>query len=562
MVINVIAIILTVVAVFLSMANPYITKMIVDDVLEARNFEKLWPLILILLGTTLGHAVARYIKQYLFEYSSQKILYDLRSDMYDKLQAQSFKYYDNMRIGHLMNRMVGDLQSIRNFLNNGYISFFESLISFFTTFSVIVTMNYKLTILMLTVLPMLFWNTRSMSKILNPLFKEIRRHFERVTTTAEENITGIRVVKAFGREEYEKEKFYKVSKGFSDANIKAADIRAKYVPRTQAINGLGSIIILLFGGYLAIKGEITVGDLVAFNGYMFMLSTPINSLNNLVNQWQDAVASMEKIFEVLDKDIEIENKDGAIVLDKVKGNIEFENVSFKYKDAPVLKNISMNIPAGSTIAIMGPTGSGKSTIINLIARFYDCTEGRVLIDGHDVRDIDLLSLRKNVGIVMQDSFLFSSSIAENIAFGNPDATMEQIEEAAKIADAHEFIMTMPDKYDTVIGERGVGLSGGQKQRIAIARAILYNPKILVFDDSTSSVDMKTEQQIQSTLKKVMKGRTSIIIAHRISSVKDADKILFIEDGQIVEEGTHDELISLGGRYYNIFIEQYKENVAS
>lgn len=311
-----------------------------------------------------------------------------------------------------------------------------------------------------------------------------------------------------------------------------------------------------------ILDQLTIGSLVAFNGYVLMLHGPINSVNGLVNQWENAYASMEKVFGLLDQKPAIQSPAHPVKPQNITGHIEFRDVWFRYGDEDVLRDISLDLRAGTTTAIMGDTGAGKTTVINLIARFYDCTQGEVRIDGVDVRSFDLDNLRRNIGVILQETFLFSDTIAGNIAFANPEASQRDIEDAARIADAHEFIQDMPRGYETVIGERGIGLSGGQRQRIAIARAILSDPKILILDDATSSVDMETEHEIQQTLKNAMEGRTTLIVAHRISSVKEADEIVFLENGRIVERGTHDELVHAEGRYYDVFIEQYREYAQS
>jgi ATP-binding cassette subfamily B protein len=554
----IIGLLLALIAAAFEKANPYLSKLIVDDVLKTGKFDKLGYLISLMIGAILIRAIALYGKLYCFEYMSQKIIYILRSELYDKLQAQSFEFYDKSSVGHLMNRMVGDLNAVRDLINNGYSQFFQSTVSLILTFIIMFSLDVSLTSIILIIVPFLFFNARTMKRKLHLVFKKIRTAFENLTSFVQENITGIRVVKSFGHEEMEKENFKEVNKDFADGNIRAADIRAKYGPRTDLIIGIGLVIILFYGGYIVMKGNMTIGDLVAFNGYMVMLRAPIKHLTNIVDQWENAMASLEKIYYIMDQKPAIENRDGAVVFYEVKGDIRFENVYFKYSNEYVLKNINLHMPPGSVTAIMGATGSGKSTIINLIARFYDCTRGRVLIDGYDVRDVEMNSLRKHIGIILQDIFLFSDTIASNIAFGRPDATREEIERAARIADAHDFIMNLPDGYDTVVGERGVGLSGGQKQRIAIARAILSDPQILILDDATSSVDMETEREIQNTLREIMANRTTLIIAHRISSVKDADQIIYLEDGVIAERGTHQELLQMKGKYYKTFLEQYRE----
>lgn len=557
-VLNLVGLALSLVTIATGLYIPFLTKEIVDDVLVGQNFGNLNYLIVLLLGVTVIRSLVHYGKLFVFEYTSQRVLYDLRSDLYTKLQAQSFEFYDRIRTGLLMNRMVGDLAAIRQLLNQGYVQIFEGVLSLVMTVIVMVALNIQLTFGMLVIAPFIYLSTSAMAKQLRPVFQKIRGNFEDLTSAVQENITGIRVVKAFGREEFEKEKFIQIASAFTASNIESADIRAKYIPIARLINGLGVVVILLFGGYLVMRGNLTIGSLVAFNGYMLMLQMPLNNANALVNQWENAQASLEKIFELFDEEAAIKNKKNAIILSGCQGDITFANVSFQYGEETVLKNINLHLKPGTTTAIMGDTGSGKSTIINLIARFYDCTAGEVKVDGFNVKDLDYNSLRHNIGVILQETFLFSDTIAANIAFAKPNATGEEIEHAARIADAHGFIQEMSEGYDTVVGERGTGLSGGQRQRIAIARAILCNPKILILDDATSSVDMETEHEIQKTLGDIIENRTTLIIAHRISSVKDADQILVLDQGKIRERGTHDELVALKGKYYQILLEQYNE----
>lgn len=546
--------------ILVGMVSPYLNKLLIDDVLINKDFARLGKLLGFLLVLTIIHAVLDYSKKYLFEYISQGFLYDLRSDLYDKLQAQSFAFYDQVRTGLLMNRMVGDVGAIRKFLNKGFIQIIEGAVSFISCIAIMLLLDVKLTLAVVMILPFHYFNTFYLAKNLRPRFKMIRTAFERLTTSVQENITGIRVVKAFGREEYEKEKFTSVAEGFRDEHISASDIRSKHNPLPPLINGIGSVIILLYGGYLAIKGEMSIGSLAAFNSYMMMLKNPVKQLNNLVNQWEDAKASLEKIFELLDEVPKIKNRDNPVILNDFRGEVEFNNVAFKYNDQFVLQEINLQLSPGKVTAIMGATGSGKSTLISLISRFYDCTQGKILVDGMEIKDLELHTLRRHIGIIPQETFLFSDTIAANIAFGKPEASSEEIEAAARLASAHDFIIALPDGYQTVVGERGVGLSGGQKQRIAIARALLFNPKILIMDSATSSLDLETEFQIQQALKKIMKDRTILIIGHRISAVKEADEIVFLDEGRIVERGNHEQLMKLEGRYYQTFLEQYHEYV--
>lgn len=555
---NTLGLLLALGTIALGLVIPYLSKILVDDVLIAGNFSDLGGLIILILIVALGKTVMQYAKLYIFEYTSQGVLYDLRSDLFDVLQRQSFAFFDQVRTGLLMNRLVGDLQSIRQLLNTGYVHLFESCFALVTTFAIMLAMDVTLTVAVFFMVPVLYLITRAMSSKLRPTFRRIRQSFEHLTSTVQENITGIFVVKAFGKEDQEKDKAYQAFREFRDNNILAAKTRSDFVPLARLVNGLGSLVILLLGGYLVMVDRITIGALVAFNGYMVLLQQPINHISGLVNQWENALSSLEKIFELMDARPAIENKPHATSLAAFKGKVVLENVYFAYRENIVLRDINLTLEPGQITAIMGDTGAGKSTIINLIGRHYDCTKGRILIDGTDVRDLEINSLRRNIGVILQETFLFSDTIANNIAFAKPDASSEEIERAAEMADAHQFIMEMPAGYQTVVGDRGLGLSGGQRQRIAIARALLCDPPILILDDATSSVDMETEHEIQQTLRTVMEGRTTLIIAHRISSVKDADQIVVLDNGQIVEKGTHQELINKQGKYYCTLIEQYGE----
>lgn len=559
---NIAASILSIGAVIAGLYIPVTTKDLVDRVLVAGEFDVIGSLTVLLAGLTVVRIVFEYLRSYIFEYTSQKVLYDFRSDLYRKLLNQSFSYYDQVRTGTLMNRLVGDLQAVRELLSSFYIQVFEGLFQIVTTLAMMISFSAPMTLALVVIVPVTYFTMRAMSARLRPVYREVRVTFEDLSSTVQENLTGIRVVKAFGREEFEKDKLDQVAVRWNENNILAADIRSVYIPVRRLISGFSTVIILLLGGYLVIRGRITLGVLVAFNAYVGMLSGPINNASQLVNQWENAKASLEKVFELMDETPMLANKSNALSKPDCRGEIEFRHVNFNYGEQMVLQDVSFVVKPGTTTAIMGSTGSGKSTILNLIARFYDCTEGEVLVDGINVQEYDYNDLRRHIGIVFQETFLFSDTIANNIAFAVPNAPREQIEQAAKIAGAHEFIVQMPNGYDTIIGERGIGLSGGQRQRIAIARAIITNPKILILDDATSSVDMETEHQIQQTLKGLMHDRTVLIVAHRISSVKDADQILVLENGRIVERGTHQELIRLGGRYYRTFIEQYSEYKAN
>ncbi|NLN41513.1 MAG: ABC transporter ATP-binding protein, partial [Clostridiales bacterium] len=502
--------------------------------------------------------LALYFRGYFFEKVSQSCMYDLRNEMFTHLQGQSFTYFDNNRIGELMSRMTGDLEGIRAFIAGGITIFIENFIYFVGTTIILFSMNIKLALVSLAVLPLVAWLAMRFDTRIRPAFSAIREQQAALNTTTQENIAGVRVVKAFAREDFEIHKFEKENRLNLEKNVNSARIWAKYFPLMDFISGLCAVSVLWFGGRMVAFGEISLGTLVAFNNYLWMLINPMRMLGWVINVMEQAVSSGERVFNVLDTGSIIVDKEDPYDPEEVQGHVKFEDVSLHYGDQQALNHINIDAPAGKTVAIMGATGAGKTSIINALNRFYDVSRGRVLVDGVDVRDWKLDTLRENIGIVMQDVFLFSATIEENILYGNPNATREDVIKAAKIAAAHDLIMEMPQGYDTIVGERGMGLSGGQKQRIAIARAIIKNPKILIMDDCTSAVDMETEYAIQQALKSVMEGRTTFIIAHRISSVKDADEIIVLDNGEIVERGTHDQLVKLGGKYFEIYSQQYKD----
>ncbi len=540
------------------LVTPYLTKIIADDVIKDGKVEILPKVLWLLIILSIVRGVLIYARSYLFEDISQNLVFDLRHQLFAHLQELPYKFYDENRIGEIMSRMTGDIDGIRNFVAGGAITLLENLIYFVGALCILFAMNVKLTLIVIITTPILAFVARKFDKMIRPAFDEIREQNAVLNTRTQENISGVRVVKAFAREEYEKDAFSRENIKQLDKNINATFIWSKYIPFMDFISSLSPVVLLGFGGSMVVKGEISLGTLLAFTGYIWMITGPMRMVGWLINMLEQAISSGEKIFYYLDLGSSIKEKPNAVFPEEFHGHVRFENVSFKYKDDEVLHNIEIDAPPGKTIAIMGPTGSGKTSIINLIGRFYDCSQGRITVDGIDVRDYKLKNLRREIGYVMQETFLFSDTIKANIAFGRPDASFDEIIKAAKIAEAHEFIMEMPDGYDTVVGERGTGLSGGQKQRIAIARAILKNPKILILDDSTSSVDMETEFNIQRELEKNMKGKTTFIIAHRISSVKNADEIIILDQGSIVERGTHDELLAKKGRYYGMYKDQYKD----
>ena len=541
-----------------NLITPLISGIIVDDVIKGGKREMLSVLLLILLVGSVLKSVSMYFRGILFESFSQDCLYDLRNDMYTHLQHLPFSFYDNNRIGELMSRMTGDLEGVRVFLASGIPVLMENCVYFFGTTVILFTQNAKLALATLLVTPCIAYCAYRFNQVVRPIFSEIREQQATLNTVTQENITGVRMVKAFAREDYEIKKFEKENRRNQMLNINASRIWGSYFPAMDFISGICLILLVWFGGRMVGRGEISIGTVVTFNGYLWMLIMPMRMLGWIINMMAQAITSGQRIFDVLDTGTTIRETENPYDPEEFRGDVNFQDVSFRYREQPVLLHVDFQASAGSTIAIMGATGAGKTSVINLIERFYDRSSGSIRIDGVEIQDWSIRRLRSEIGIVLQDTFLFSDTIEGNILYGKPDATREEVIQAAKMADAHDFISEMPQGYDTIVGERGTGLSGGQKQRIAIARALIKDPKILIMDDCTSAVDMETEYEIQKALKEVQKSRTTFIIAHRISSVKNADEILILEDGRIVERGSHQQLMNRKGRYYRMVRQQYHD----
>lgn len=546
------AFLLTIVNTVLSNVRPLIQGMIVDEVFENGNVELLGKLVLAMLLAILLKDVFRIIDHYILEGTSQKIIKNMRVELYTSLQKQDFSFFDSNRTGDIMNRLTGDIDSIRHFVAwvmNGMI---ENLFLFITALVILGSINPVLTLVLVAVTPIIGTTGFFFSRRVGPAFRNARACLSRLNTVAQENISGNRVVKAMVREKYELEKFDKANNDYKNANIASNRISQKYVPLLNFLANTLNVLVLVVGGWMVINEKMTIGDYVTFNSMSWALNAPMRSLGWLINDTSNMLASAEKVKEFYLAEPSIYgNKEDADRDKRLEGNVCFKNVSFSYDGSPAIKNVSFEAKRGQTVAIIGETGSGKSTVANLIFRFYDATEGEVLLDGVNVKLMSLKHVRKSMAMAMQDIFLFSDTIEGNIAYGNPEASLQEVKEAAIKADAHGFIERMPEGYDTIIGERGVGLSGGQKQRISLARALLKNPSILILDDTTSAVDMETEKYIQDMLSQEAGNRTMFIIAHRISSVKNADLILVMEKGSIVERGTHEELIRLGGKYKEV-----------
>ena len=539
-----------------SMVNPYVQGMIVDTVIDGGRTEMLITLSAVLIGSTLLKSVFRYIYLNMFEHVSQSVVYNIRKDIYKKVQELDFEFFDHTKTGDIMARMTGDLEAVRHFTAYVVYSFFLNIITFITVMIILFSINALFTLMLLVVTPFIGILTYKMANRVKPAFAEIREQFSRLNSVVQESISGNRVIKAFAREDYEIYKFSRENGAFRDRNIEAARIWEKYLPILDSLAGALSVIIIVAGGIMVIKGSITLGELVTFNSFIWALNGPMRMLGWLINDTQRFAASAEKIMLMLNREPKVKSAENAITGRRLRGQVEFRNVSFSYGRTQVLEDISFTASPGQTIAIIGPTGSGKSTLVSLISRFYDCTKGELLIDGRNIKDYDVRQLRADIAVAMQDIFLFSDTIEGNIAYGVPEIPFDKVEWAANMAGAGEFIEDFSEGYDTIIGERGVGLSGGQKQRIALARALIKNPSIIILDDTTSSVDIETEHEIHQSLREFYRDKTAFIIAHRISSVKNADLILVLESGKIVERGTHDELLKKKGYYYSVFVNQY------
>lgn len=551
----VIGLVLMTVIVACAIVNPYISGMIVDDVIQGGAYDLLPKLIGIMLAVTAVRAILRYATQMMFETCSQGVLYRMRDAVYRKLLQEDFAFYNRNRTGDLMSRQTGDMDAIRHFVAFVIYTVYENILMFIFALVMIFMVNVKLALCMMAVLPFCLFTTYLQSKYVKPKFHECRQSFSSLNAFVQENISGNRVVKAFAKEEYEKEKFEKENDKYREAELGAASIWCRFVPIFELLSNLLMVVLILYGGYQVICGEMTLGNLVTVNGYLWMLSTPLRFAGWWVNDVQRFITSVEKIYDTYSKEPDVKKPKKGIKRKEMQGNIEFRNVSYEVEGEDIIHNISFSVEKGQTVGILGSTGAGKSTIMNLLCRFYDVTEGEVLVDGIDVKNWDLHDLRDNIGMAMQDVFLFSDTIEGNISYGKPDCTFEEVKEAAVMSDANLFIKAMPDGYETIVGERGVGLSGGQKQRISLARALLKKPSILILDDTTSAVDMETESYIQEQLKKLGRKHTVFVIAYRISSIKDADVIFVMDEGRIVERGNHESLLKQNGYYATVYKHQ-------
>lgn len=551
-----IALILVLITSLLSMINPFLAGDIVDRVLKGNEKNILIPILIIMLVVVVIKGILTYTYQMIFERVSQDILLNIRKDLYSKLLKLDFDYYNNTKTGDIMARMTGDTDALRHFIAWVVYNILSNLSVFIFAIISMAIVSLPLTLFMLAICPIIAIITIKMGVQISPTFYNIREAYSRLNSVTQENISGNRVVKAFSREDYEIEKFNKENLNYKEKNMDTTKIIGKYMPVLEYLSSFLSIIMILVGGILVINKSMTLGDLVIFNGLLWALNNPMRMAGYLINDTERFIASSIKIRELLNTESNIKNSKAPVKSERIHGDILFDNVSFNYGDTVALKNVSFEAKCGQTIGIIGPTGAGKSTLVNLICRFYDATEGEVLIDYTPIKNIDIKQLRSSIGMAMQDIFLFSDTIEGNIAYGNPSVSLDKVKDIAKLSEAHGFISEMPEGYDTIIGERGVGLSGGQRQRISLARALITNPSILILDDTTSAVDMETEFKIQKEVNLNNPNRTNFIIAHRISSVKSADLILVLDNGRIIESGTHDSLVNNKGYYYEVYKTQF------
>ncbi len=531
----------------------WITKQVIDNALAAHDKQKLWLYVGLVAGVGVLRAALMAARRLISGKQALEVEMDMRQGLYDHLVRLSFGFYDRHQTGQLMSRATVDLQGVRFFLGYGLIFFSQNILTVFSVTIVLLVFQWKLALIVLAITPVLVALAYRYSHLAHPTLREVQQKLADVATVAEENIVGVHVVKSFAQEPQESAKFHARSEAVFQQTLRANRQRATYVPFISWVPLLAQAAVLLVGARMVTSGELSVGGFVAFNLYLGMLVMPLRSLGMWIGQAQRATASGERIFQIMDEPEEIAERPGAVELPPGGGELRFEDVRFEYLEGrPVLEDVNVVVAPGRTIALIGQTGSGKSTLTSLVPRFYDVIGGRVLLDGVDVRDVTLRSLRRAVGVISQEPFLFSASVRENITFGAPGLGDAEVERIARLAQAHEFVAELPDGYDTVIGERGITLSGGQRQRLAIARALAVDPRILILDDATASVDATTEAKIRVGLREAMRNRTTLIIAHRLSTIALADEIVVLDEGRIAARGSHDELLETSSVYRDIY----------
>jgi ATP-binding cassette, subfamily B, multidrug efflux pump len=540
-----------------SLIAPQMIRVVIDRGITLGDEQALIWSTLALVGIAIVRGVFSFAQGYLAERGAQAVAYDLRNALYEKIQRLSFSYHDQTQTGQLMTRITSDVEQVRTFLGMSLLQVISAIALLAGSLVALFSTDARLALVTLVIVPAMGAVAGQFARLIRPFFTEIQAKLGALNSVLQENLVGIRVVQAFAREPYEAERYRNLNEDLLQANVNAIRRISVNFSLIFFIANLGTLTVIWLGGHQVIGGVLSLGQLIAFNTYLALLTFPLMMLGMAASQVARAGVSAERIFEVLDTPSEVSDRPGAKPLPPIVGRVAFEDVSFRYagSDSPALDRVSFAVQPGQTAAILGGTGSGKSSITNLMPRFYDVTGGRVTIDGHDVRDVTLESLRSQIGIVLQDTTLFGGTIRDNIAYGRPKATDAEVEAASRAAQAHEFVAQLPNGYATVVGERGLGLSGGQRQRLAIARALLLDPRILILDDSTSAVDAETEYQLQQALERLMRGRTSFVIAQRISTVRAADLILLLDRGRLVAQGTHDDLLRESALYGEIIDSQ-------
>ncbi len=554
----IITLLLMIVAAISGLLGPYFLQVAIDEYIEVANYKGLTLITLLFLGTNLINMACMKQRVYIMSLVGQKVLYRIRQDLFEHIQDLSFTFYDTRPAGKILVRIINDVNSLGDLLTNGIINV---LTDFFTLIIAIIIMAYinlKLTLVTMSTVPLLMILVGVLKRRIRRRWQEVRKKNSNMNAYLHESLAGMRVTQAFVREPETRQLYNELSGDIFTTWMDAIKLNNLFWPGIELIGALGVVLVYIFGVGSLDSNTVSVGVLVAFIGYVWRIWQPINNLANFYNSLLMAMASTERIFELLDTKPDIKDEEGAYPIPDIQGEVRFENLEFYYDpEKPVLKGVDFVVKPGETIALVGPTGAGKSTIVNLISRFYDPIKGRVLIDGHNIKGVTLNSLRKQMGVMLQDSFIFSGTIMDNIRYGKLDATDEEVMNAAKVVNAHGFISEMEKGYYTEVKERGSRLSQGQKQLISFARALLADPRILILDEATSSIDTQTEILVQQGLAQLLKGRTSFVIAHRLSTIRNADRIMIVDEGTILESGNHDELIKKKGIYYNLYKAQYK-----
>jgi ABC-type multidrug transport system fused ATPase/permease subunit len=542
-----------------SLLPPLLQRNIVDEVIGGRDLSRLGLLIaglvgvyVLILGTEIGD-------QYIRHALGARFIYDLRVRLYAYLQRLSLAFFERTSTGELMSRVTNDVNALEQFVTHGVALSLVDLLRLVGACGVLMALNWRLALVVLLPLPLIAFSLRRFNQRVRPIYRRVRDRLGDINAKLEDNLAGIRVIQAFGQEAAELERFRGTSEEYYRENVRAIRTWSTFFPALSFMAALGGVLVLAVGAGMVVRGELSLGTLVAFLSYVISFYDPVRRLTEVDNTFQQAIAAGERIFELLDEYPEIQDAPGALALEHILGEVAFDDVHFRYGEGEeVLHDVTFHMAPGEVVALVGPSGAGKTSIANLLCRFYDPKHGRVRVDGHDLRQVQISSLRQHVAVVLQDTFLFNTTVRENLRYGKPNATDEELAAAAQTAYAHEFIMQLPQGYDTEIGERGVRLSGGQKQRLALARAILMNPRILILDEATSSVDAEAEYLIQRALEEVMKGRTSLVIAHRLSTIRHANKIIALEGGRICEVGDHRELLARGGLYSQLYQRQVEQ----